>query len=90
MPWYGSVLLGLSNLIATIALAFCAHVLRSIAKIEDRVAEQQGIIGKLVQWQADKDRECDDRLHWLRGIDTKMDQQIGTLGKILGYHEKEG
>ena len=85
MTWYETVVVLMSNLLAASALAFCGWVAKRLGEIQKTVSEQNRQISGILQWIRDKDRECRERLDWMRIISEKLDKGARERAEILGY-----
>jgi len=65
-------------IVCTIQIPFAAWIVCKILYLQTALAA-------LRERMTGRERECIDRLNWLRGIDTKIDKLSANVSEIIGY-----
>lgn len=71
MPWWGYIL-------SAVVLGFWGWVAVKIVYLEKELAA-------LKQWSLSKDKDCEQRLQWIWGMDKKLDTLCADASEIKGY-----
>ena len=74
MPWYGYVLLAVAT---AILVPYLGWVGLTLIGIRSRLVA-------LESWRVSRERECAERLKWLRGMDAKLDRVAEDTAEIKG------